>query len=326
MNEVVKYHNDLNNIVLNGLSENQINILFTIFAKIKNKNSNLLSFSVSEIIELSGIEKRRKKYVERTIFAQFDKLQNLKIQYQDDYSISKAVIFPVVSLNHKENIIEVKVDEKFVYLFNSLVGNFTRFELAEFVSLSGAYAKTIYRFLKQWRSKGEWRINYFDFKRILGIPDSYASTDIDKQILKPAIAELSSEKNLFDEKRIPFKNLKVEKLDADGEPVKKGRKIVFLKFTFKSIKALKDVQEPTKESITNPTPTQALDDKTEINVKEYLGRNIYIPKSQSTFKIIQIDAFGEGFSIIMKNIDTNRLGNMILKTKKEFLDQMAKLI
>lgn len=60
---------------------------------------------------------------------------------------------------------------------------FTRFELEEFVNLSDTYAKTIYSFLKQYRTAGLWHIKYKDFMELLGIPDSYRVTDIDRQIL-----------------------------------------------------------------------------------------------------------------------------------------------
>ena len=46
---------------------------------------------------------------------------------------------------------------------------------------------------------------------LLGIPDSYRATDIDRQILKPVIKQLSSEHTLFDQRRTPFKGLMVKK-------------------------------------------------------------------------------------------------------------------
>ncbi len=39
----------------------------------------------------------------------------------------------------------------FGYLLNYLNGNFTSFELLEFQNISGKYAKTLYRLLKQWK-------------------------------------------------------------------------------------------------------------------------------------------------------------------------------
>lgn len=67
VNEAVKYHNDLNNIRLGGLSENQINILFALFTKIENKRMEILKFPINQIIELSDISTTNKDYLEATI-------------------------------------------------------------------------------------------------------------------------------------------------------------------------------------------------------------------------------------------------------------------
>lgn len=227
-NEVVKYHNDLNNISLGGLSENQINILFTLFAKVENKSTEILKFPINQIIELSGISTTNKEYLEATIFSQFDKLQNLKIRYCDDDGMTQETIFPRVQIDKKREFLSVRVSEAFAYIFNGLMSNFTRFELAEFINLSGKYTKTIYRLLKQYRSTGLFKIEFEKFKEILDIPKSYETRDIEKQILKPAIKELSAQKSLFDQIRTPFQNLTYEKGKTKG----KGNKITHLIFTF----------------------------------------------------------------------------------------------
>ena len=59
----------------------------------------------------------------------------------------------------------------------------------------------------------------------MGIPESYRARDIDKQILQPALKDLSAERNLFDQRRTPFEKLVVKKH-------KKGREIEALEFCF----------------------------------------------------------------------------------------------
>ncbi len=283
-NEVVKYHNDLNNISLGGLSENQINILFTLFAKVENKSTEILKFPINQIIELSGISTTNKDYLEATIFSQFDKLQNLKIRYNDDDGTAQEVIFPRVHIDKKREFLSVRVSEAFAYIFNNLMSNFTRFELAEFVNLSGKYTKTIYRLLKQYRSTGVFKIEFERFKEILDIPKSYETRDIEKQILKPAIKELSSERSLFDQIRTPFKNLTYEKGKTKG----KGNKITHLIFTFdpentdnKKIKAEK--KEIQKRKIEN--------EKTEFS-NQFYGKKI--STNGTTFLIYKIYKNSDG--------------------------------
>lgn len=285
MNEVVKYHNDLNNISLGGLSENQINILFTLFAKVENKSTEILKFPINQIIELSGISTTNKDYLEATIFSQFDKLQNLKIRYNDDDGTAQEVIFPRVHIDKKREFLSVRVSEAFAYIFNNLMNNFTRFELAEFVNLSGKYTKTIYRLLKQYRSTGVFKIEFERFKEILDIPKSYQMCDIEKQILKPAIKELSSERSLFDQIRTPFKNLTYEKGKTKG----KGNKITHLIFTFqaenidnKKIKAeKKEIQKRKDENEKQEFSNQFYGKKFSTNGTTFLIYKIYKNKDET---------------------------------------------
>ena len=55
--------------------------------------------------------------------------------------------------------------------------------------------------------------------------------DIDKDILKPAIKELTKECNLFNQIRIPFKNLSYEKKKDNGR--RHGGNVIGIEFTFK---------------------------------------------------------------------------------------------
>ncbi len=127
--------------------------------------------------------------------------------------------------------IEIQVNPRFEYILNQLTANFTAFELAEFIALSGKYAKTLYRLLKQFRTTGKAYFEWEEFCRIMDIPQDYRQSEIDKRILKPAIKELSKERNLFDQVRVPFKNLAYEKEKTAGRG--QGGKVSGITFTFK---------------------------------------------------------------------------------------------
>ncbi len=127
--------------------------------------------------------------------------------------------------------IEIQVNPQFEYILNQLTANFTAFELAEFIALSGKYAKTLYRLLKQFRTTGKAYFEWEEFCRIMDIPQDYRQSEIDKRILKPAIKELSKERNLFDQVRVPFKNLAYEKEKTAGRG--QGGKVSGITFTFK---------------------------------------------------------------------------------------------
>lgn len=105
----------------------------------------------------------------------------------------------------------VKVTEEFEYVLNHLNVQFTSYELAEFTSIRSKYAKTVYRLLKQWETIGKREFKISEFKLLLGTPIYYTPSEIDKNIIKVVMNELSA----F------FKDLKVKKLKSNsrGTPV-----------------------------------------------------------------------------------------------------------
>ncbi|MBA6432734.1 RepB family plasmid replication initiator protein, partial [Pseudomonas aeruginosa] len=84
-------------------------------------------------------------------------------------------------------------------------------------TLKSTYSKNMFRILKQFKHTGYLKMKINDFRERLDIPTSYRMTDINKNVLKPIINELS----------YIFKALKIHKVRA-----KKGRKIEYLEFIF----------------------------------------------------------------------------------------------
>ena len=231
MNEVVKYSNELHKINFSALGEAQQNILFTLLYEIKHQNTDFLELDIDKISELAEINTHNQGYF-LELLNSLTRFQDLKFRYEIDEhgNLRQEVIFPILETQIQNNKIFIKVSQGFRERFLLVNNAFTRYELAEFVSLSSKYTKTIYRYLKQFRHNGFWKINYSEFKELLGIPKSYKTCDIDKQIIKPTLKELQKERNLFDMKRTPFKNLKVKKIKGKGKG--RGGAIETLEFTF----------------------------------------------------------------------------------------------
>lgn len=225
----IAYKNDLNAINLNGLSETQMNIFFTLLERLQYSQDNTIKIELNELYELAQIPLSTE--FRKSILERLKVLQNYTFMYDPSPTkTAQLVILPYLEIDSEQKIIKAEVMPQFKerYLTSDFgKGKWTRYDLMEFVYLPSTYTKTIYRFLKQWRTKGEWEISYNDFKDILGIPNSYKACDIDKQIIKPSIQILSEiTHTLFDTERTPFENLKCEK-------IKNGRKIEKLLFTFK---------------------------------------------------------------------------------------------
>ena len=107
------------------------------------------------------------------------------------------------------------------YILNKLnidTGNWTQFEFFEFATLKSVYSKTVYRFLKQYRKTGFWKVSLEDFKSLLSIPESYQASNIDNRVLNQVMKELPS----------IFKGLKIHKIKSR----RRGNQLLGYEFTF----------------------------------------------------------------------------------------------
>ena len=226
MNEVVKYSNELHELKFSSMNEAQQNVFFTLLQQFRNTDGYTMELDFNKLFELANIAQGTN--YRKEILDKLGKLQEFKFRYEINElgDLRQDVIFPSIETDSKNKVLRIRVSQGFKERYiNSPLKGWTRYELAEFVGLSGTYTKTIYRYLKQFRSSGRWRIRYDDFKELLGIPESYKAGNIDQRILKPIIKELSAERNLFDQRRTPFEKLVVKKH-------KKGREIEALEFCF----------------------------------------------------------------------------------------------
>ena len=215
MNEIVKYHNDMNKISFTGFNEKELNLFFSLVFLAKEKGTNELTIPFSQLKMLSEDTDRNRDRFIRTLNNVNKKLIALHHQIKVDDTTYTFSLFNVFGVNEKDNVLTVEVNKIFSYILNDLIGNFTKFELENFVSLKSTYSKNIFKILKQWENKKEKEFSMVEFKELLSIPKSYKLCDIDKNVLAPLRKDLPE----F------FPNLKIEK-------IKTGRAVTSLKFTW----------------------------------------------------------------------------------------------
>ncbi|RTJ76761.1 replication initiation protein [Campylobacter jejuni] len=258
MSEIVKYNNDFNLLPMPELKAIQMDMFMAIISLTKDKKENTpflkkffnpdkrkIIIPQKKFIELCRLNDSKMDYKE--IFFAIDdclkKLCNFLISYQkDERTIYNFVCFEEASIIADE--VHITLQSRFYDMIINKKFGFTAFELAEFAELSGKYTKTLYRLLKQFRTTGKARFEWEEFCRIMKIPENYRQIDIDQRILKPAIKELSKERNLFDQIRVPFKNLAYKKEKTAGRG--RGGKVSGISFTFKPESVL--MQKLEKES------------------------------------------------------------------------------
>lgn len=208
--KVVKYHNDLNYVSMRQWSAEEMDLFFTIIAKIRDKGTSQQVLNAEELKILTGSETRN-SYWFKMLDEFTDKAINLVYKEHNENSFKKMTMFTLFEYFSDSKCLAIEVSSRFEYIVNKLTANFTVYELAEFTSLKSTYSKTMYRILKQWRTIGKKEFKIDQFRGLLDIPDSYNVSAINRQVLKPIKKELSEY----------FKGLKIKvlKKNTQGTPV-----------------------------------------------------------------------------------------------------------
>ena len=243
MSNIVKYNNKMNRVSFAGFNDKELNIFFSLCQQMKETKLRIATFSFEELRKLSGYKNRSIDRFYNELDKVYKKMIQLNLKYEDDKKLIRFVLFSKYEIDKIEQTVTIKTSEDFEYILNNLVGNFTLFELQEFVSLSSLYSKNLFKLLKQWESIKEIKFEIEEFKYLLTIPKTYRSSEIDKKVLSPIMKELPKY----------FYNFKIEK-------IKEGRKITNIKFSWQAEPVLRmerqqanlieSFKEKTQEEIT----------------------------------------------------------------------------
>lgn len=227
---MVNYHNDMADISLQALSAQELNVLMYILAVLKDKEEQgegivtRLVMPLSEIKKQAAIKTKDKRQIEQQILKVNSKLMGIQVTVKPDPNkpgtTTQFALFPTFKTSLEDDTLTVKLNSDFVYFVNYLTDNYTKFELAEFVSLKNKYSKLCYRQLKRYRDTGMWIVSIEEFKRHMGISELYAENkELKRRVLKPVMNELAQY----------IDGLEIEHIQ---DKTKRGRPIVALKFTF----------------------------------------------------------------------------------------------
>ncbi len=238
-NEIVKYHHELNTIPLRKFTPVEMNLFFSIVSRMREKGDKTVRFTFDQLKDLSNYKATANVRFIDDLETTYDKLMDLRFgrRSADGLQRERFVLFNQFKIDGKADIpfAEIQVHEKALPLLNNLE-EWVRYSLQQFNELESSYSKTMFRLLKQYRTKGFAYFSKEDFLELLDIPKSYKQPDIDKRVIKPIRQELTA----------IFKGLTIKKKYGKG----RGKPVIGYQFTFKpEIKKADDFNKhaPTKE-------------------------------------------------------------------------------
>ncbi|MGL5580052.1 MAG: replication initiation protein [Cetobacterium sp.] len=288
MKEVIKYHNDMNKVSFAGFKEKELDLFFSICQKMKDKGSNEIIFSFSDLRKLSQYSNRSIERFYSDLDRVYKKMLELNLKYEDEKEIRRFVLFSRYIIKKDEQIIIIKASEDFEYILNKLIGTFTKFDLVDFVSLKSVYSKNMFKLLKQWESKKNVKYEVEELREVLGVPSKYTTSNFNDRVLKPIMDELPRY----------FNDLCLEKL-------KTGKKVTYLNFSWSSRKEeIKKVEQ------------------IEIEISEKLNKTIEkAKKNRFLEKLLTIDNIEK----LLKTFEENDIIKGLLWAYKEVRQDISTL-
>ncbi|HBK7114485.1 TPA: replication initiation protein, partial [Enterococcus faecium] len=221
-NEIVKYHHELNTIPLRKFTPVEMNLFFSIVSRMRDVGDKKVQFTFEQLKDLSNYKATANVRFIDDLETTYDKLMDLRFgrRSADGLQRERFVLFNQFKIDGKSDIpfAEIQVHEKALPLLNNLE-EWVRYSLQQFNELESSYSKTMFRLLKQYRTKGFAYFSKEDFHELLDIPKSYNQGTIDQRVFNPIRQELTA----------IFKGLTIKKKYGKG----RGKPVIGYQFTFK---------------------------------------------------------------------------------------------
>lgn len=234
-------HNEFNEVSMRQWTAKEMDLFIAIVSKVMNKKQDVVTLDTEELRTIISEKKNLDRWKE-TVVSVVNKIGELKYHSYTDKAYSLVFPFSKFDVFFDEKKIEIKVSEHFEKIVNVILknGEFTFYELEEFVQIKSTYAKTMYRHLKQWRTTGKAEFPIERFREMLDVPESYTSGEVTRRIVFQIMKELSP----F------FEDLKYEVIKGSG----RGTPIKSYVFKFKKQSGLPYQTENVINTTASPKP------------------------------------------------------------------------
>ena len=167
-----------------------------------NLKSNLFDQPIVEISLKQLGDRRNHKY----LYEEAIKMRIIGVDYffrnEKEHLIQKNLgIIIAVERNFYLQTLSFTLNKEAVlfltYIGLSYVGKYTNYSLNVALKIRGVYSKRIYKLVSSWKNKGGFKINIFDFKRILYLEDKYKNLAHLKRLLNSTKEKLKLNADLY---------------------------------------------------------------------------------------------------------------------------------
>lgn len=303
-NEIVKYHSELNTIPLRKFSPVEMNLFFSIVSRMRDRGDKTVRFTFEQLKDLSNYKATANVRFIDDLKDTYEKILSLRFGRRSESGLSYEmfVMFTEFKIDGDADVpyVDIRIYEKALPLLNSL-DEWTRYSLQQFNELQSSYSKTMFRLLKQFRTKGFVYFSKEDFHELLDIPESYKQADIDKRVINPIRQELTA----------IFNGLSIKKRYRKG----RGKPVAGYQFTFKpEIKSADDFNKHATTKIEQDQALEKANKQLEIDEKETKKEYSYEDKIKQKEREIELLKQAKK---IKENTKKDKLSN---DEKKELLD------
>lgn len=199
-------------------SPNQIKLFYYMLYYYKSEVRFLELDPVEELsLNFSDISKALKnsKVTGDRVYEIVETMPN-EIKMIKDKKLIRVPVFNYIEYDYHYKQIVYKVNPVFADMFLEVLDRYTIIQLQQLSNLTSKYSQRLYELARRYVGQTNYLMPVEDFKRYFQVPPSYQMSNIDNNILKPAIKELNNKTNI---------NCKVSKR-------KRGVKVTHFFFTF----------------------------------------------------------------------------------------------
>ncbi|GAA7753581.1 hypothetical protein HpCOL17_08540 [Helicobacter pylori] len=252
-------NNDIYKVNLGKFGILESNLLFAIFAKLKNQQGKLITFDLNEVKEMIGNKNTPDDRVIKTIKTLWRNIKGADFWIILPKREENHMLFSCFAINYYDDEktqfkdIEIQVNTPyFGHLLNELTSNFTKFELLQYHKAPSKYAKTLFRYLKKYENQpnnnepsrvwGTYRHDFEGFMKIMGIRIDMRMIDIEIDILFPMCSSLANKVydinsgkiiHKDDDESKPYYTIGIEKVYIDKKGKRaRGNKVQGISFTY----------------------------------------------------------------------------------------------